>query len=113
MRNDGKPLAASTADAISKVQNKCLRRVIEGYKRTPRAAFERETQVMPIDLYTEVVMSQRAAKTKEHQVESHIAKAADAVWTRMRSAGRPQQRPATGREVAAARAAIRAQEVRE
>jgi hypothetical protein len=68
---------------------------------------------MPIDLYTEVVMSQRAAKTKEHQVESHIAKATDAVWTRMRSAGRPQQRPATGREVAAARAATRAQEVRE
>jgi hypothetical protein len=113
MRNDDKPLASSTADALGKVQNKCLRRVTGRYKRTPRKALERETQVMPIDLYTEVAIGQRAAKTRGHQVESHIAKAADAVWTRMRSAGRPQQRPATGREVAASLAATRAQEVRE
>jgi hypothetical protein len=113
IRNDGKPLATSTTDALGKVQNKCLRRVTGGYKRTPRAALERETQVMPIDLYTEVVIGQRAVKTRGHQVESQIARAADAVWTRMRSAGRPQQRPATGREIAAALAITRAQEARE
>ena len=83
IRNDGKPLAASTTDALGKVQNKCLRRITGGYKRTPRAALERETQVMPIDLYTEVAIGQRAVKTKEHQVESQIARAADAVWTRI------------------------------
>jgi len=113
IRNNGKPLAASTTDTLSKVQNKCLRGVTGGYKRTPRAALERETQVMPMDLYTEVVIGQRAVKTKGHQVEVQIARAADAVWTRMRSAGRPQQRPATGREIAAALAITRAQEIRE
>ena len=113
MRNDGKPLASSTMETLGKVQNKCLRRITGGYKRTPRAALERETQIMLIDLYTEVITGQRAIKTKRHQVESQIARAADTVWRRMRNAGRPQQRPATGREIAAAVAITRAQEVRE
>ena len=79
IRNNDKPLTASTTDILSKIQNKYLYRVTGGYKRTPRAALERETQIMPIDLYTEVVRGQRAIKIKEHQIESQIARAADAV----------------------------------
>ena len=79
MRSDGKPLATSTVTALDVIQNKCLRRATGGYKRTSRAALERETQVIPINLYIEVVISQRAAKIREYKVKLYIARAADAV----------------------------------
>jgi hypothetical protein len=41
------------------VQNKCLRKITGGYKRTPSAALEREAGISPLDLYTEATAFQR------------------------------------------------------
>jgi len=34
-------------------QNQCLRKVMGAYKRTPTAALERESNVLPVDLHME------------------------------------------------------------
>ena len=65
--------------ALNVIQNKCLRRATGEYKRTLRAALKRETQIIPINLYIEVAISQRAAKIREYKVKLYIARAADAV----------------------------------
>ena len=65
--------------ALNVIQNKCLRRATGEYKRTSRAALERETQIIPINLYIEVVISQRAVKIREYKVKLYIARTADAV----------------------------------
>ena len=51
MRSDGKPLAKTTIAPIHRTQNACLRKLIGGYIRTPRAALERESDIILIDLY--------------------------------------------------------------
>ena len=113
MRHDGRALAKATAAPIHKVQNECLRRVVGAYKRTPRAAVEREAQVMPIDLYMRVRGYQQAIRIKEHPVEHSIASAADKVWQRMRTARSSQVRPRLGRELQRAQAEERSQEIKE
>ena len=65
--------------ALNVIQNKYLRRATREYKRTLRAALEKKTQVIPINLYIEVVISQRAVKIREYKVKLYIARAADAV----------------------------------
>lgn len=86
MRSGGKPLASTTTAPLAKVQNECLRRITGAYKRTPRAALEREVGVMLINLYMKITRYQQADRTKNHQVETQIARVADTVWTHMRGA---------------------------
>ena len=69
MRIDRKPLAIRTVSPLHKVQNECLRKATGAYKRTPRAALERETGVPPIDLYMEVNRLRQADKLTEYKVE--------------------------------------------
>ena len=71
--------------------------------RTPRAALERESSIMPIDLYATVGRYQRASKTRAHQVETKISDTADAVWRSLRGAGTTRARPPTNREKTIAR----------
>jgi hypothetical protein len=111
-QSTGKPIAATTIKPLHRVQNECLRKITGAYRRTPRAAMERETRVMPVDLYLEVVKYRQADRTRGHEVESQIARTADAVWRRMRRRT-THQRPPTGREIAANQASERAQEMRE
>ena len=66
MRGDGRPLALTTIAPLHKVQNECLRRIAGAYRRTPRAALEREIRVMPINLHMEVSRYQQANRIKEH-----------------------------------------------
>ena len=116
MRENGKPLATSTLAPLEKVQKKSLRRVLGGYKRTPRAALQRDSHIPPMDLYIEQAKAQRALSTNHHQVEVSIAALADAVWSRMRRAGRTQAsrtRQHTGREITRRAAEKKAQAVRE
>jgi len=112
MRPDGKPLAKTTMAPIHLTQNACLRKLTGGYIRTPRAALERESDIMPIDLYATVGRYQRASKTRVHQVETKISDTADAVWRSMRGAGTTRDRPLTNREKTAARADEIAREAR-
>ena len=51
MRNDEKPIAKATIAPLRKVQNEYLRKVTGAYKRTPRAALEREASIIPINIY--------------------------------------------------------------
>ena len=50
VRLNGEPTAKITIRPIEEVQNSCLRRITGGYKRSPRAALERETAIPPIDI---------------------------------------------------------------
>jgi hypothetical protein len=113
MRIDGKSLATTRVDPLHKIQNECLRKVTRAYKRTPRAALERETSVPSIDLYMEVNRYRRAGNIAEYKMEKQIAQTADTIWRRMRRARRPQIRPSIGRKVVAIQAAKRAQEIKE
>ena len=90
--------------------------MLRGYKRTPRAALQRELQIPLMDLYIEQVKAQRALSTKHHQVEASIAALADVVWSRMRRAERTQAgrtRQHTGREITRRAAEKKAQAVKE
>ena len=107
IRPNGKALAAKIAAPLHKVQNDCLRKVTGAYKRTPRAALERETQTPPIDLYMEIIKGQRAIRARNHPVEAKIAQTANKIWVRMRRARGTQPRPQTGREIATAQAVNR------
>ena len=86
MRIDRKSLTATTISPLHKIQNECLRKVTGAYKRTPRAALERETGIPPVDLYMEVNRYRRADNTTGHKVEKQIAQTADTIWRRMRRA---------------------------
>ena len=96
-------LPKSRLEPLEKVQSQCLRRITGGYKRTPRAALERETRILPLDLHVKATTDQRALRTADHPVEKNIQKVAEAIWTRMRRAGYTP-RPGTARERVRARA---------
>ena len=82
---------------LETIQNECLRRVTGGYKRTPRAVLEKETNIPPLRLYIKAAAEQRALIVSSHQVEAKIKEVAESVWTRMRRAGYTP-RPGTARE---------------
>ena len=63
MRQPSEAQSWSKLAPLEKIQNRCLRRITGGYKRTPIAALERETQVMPLKIYADLITSQRAVKT--------------------------------------------------
>jgi len=113
IRADGKPIAEAATAPLRKVQNECLRKVTGAYRRTPRAALEREASVMPIDIYMQTTRYQQASRTKDHQVEAQITRAADAIWQRMRRARRAHHRPQTGHETSVTQAAEKAQEIKD
>ena len=49
---------------LEKTQNKCQRRITAGYKRTPRAALQREARIQPLDIYSESIAMNRAFNDK-------------------------------------------------
>jgi hypothetical protein len=116
----GTPAARSRLKPLNTIQNKCLRRITGGYKRTPIAALEREAGIPPLDLYAEETTLQRAAATKDHQVYKEISRTLDTIWThtkqprgnprRARQRPPPPPRPPTDIECAWVRAAERTQE---
>ena len=89
--------------ALENTQSACLRQVTGGYKRTPRAALERETRTTPLDLYITAITDQRALNIADHPVENKIQNVADAVWRSMRGACHTP-RPGTLRERVRAKA---------
>jgi hypothetical protein len=113
MRSDGRPQAITAIAPLQKVQNECLRRITGAYKRTPRKALEREACIMPLDLYIETTRYRRADKTRNHEVETQIARTANVIWHQMRRARGPCPRPPTGREASAAQASAKIQEAKE
>ena len=61
-------------------QNNCLRRITGGYKRTPRAALEREAAISPLDLYVKATALQRAVKVVNYPVKRDIKTAVNNIW---------------------------------
>jgi hypothetical protein len=105
---DGKQ-AKANLQQLEKVQNKCLRRVTGGYKRTPKAALEREARIQPLDLYSDALAMNRALKNRGRKVMEEIRKVVDAIWesenppqsSGHQARGRPRrdrQRPPTSSE---------------
>ena len=78
---------------LAVVQNKCIRRVMGAYKRTPVAAVEREAEVPPLDLYVKSQNTQWAESTSTDKVTNEINNALEQVW---RAATR-KNTPARGR----------------
>jgi hypothetical protein len=113
-RDDGEPIAKSTLQPIQAIQNKCLRRVTGGYKRTPVAALEKETGVPPCDIYIDTIALQRAITVRAHPVEAEISRTLNDIWhaaaPNQRIAVRP--RPRSGPELLQSRALAREIEMR-
>jgi hypothetical protein len=65
---------------LEKIQNKCLRRITGGYKRTPRAALEREAKILPLDLYCDSLIMNKALDVKDKKVKEEIKQTMDAIW---------------------------------
>jgi hypothetical protein len=109
---NGKPIAKKSLAPLDKLQNQCLRRITGAYKRTPRAAMEREAAVPPLDVYIDTTAMQRATTVQGHPVEKDIHQ----VLERIRGA-RPRRRgnapKHTSQEALRLRAAEREQEIRE
>ena len=65
---------------LAVVQNKCIRKVMGAYKRTPVAAVEREAEVPPLDLYVKSQNTQWAESTSTDKVTEDINNALEQVW---------------------------------
>ena len=76
---NGKQIKANLQQ-LEKIQNKCLRRITGGYKRTPRAALEREAKILPLDLYCDGLIMNKALDEKDKKVKEEIKQTVDAIW---------------------------------
>lgn len=72
---DGHATPETRLSKIRTTQNKCLKRIMGAYKRTPTAAVERESGTPPITEYIQLLATQRAVKTERHPVTSDINQA--------------------------------------
>ena len=57
---------------LNLLQNNCLRRIIGGYKRYPRAVLNRETAIARLNLYIKMTVFQRAVKVANNPVKGDI-----------------------------------------
>jgi hypothetical protein len=73
----GKAINASVMRLLKMAQNKCPRRITGGYKETPTAVLERETDILPLDLYIETIALQRAESTSDYLVCKNIKESRD------------------------------------
>ena len=64
---NGKQMKANLKQ-LENIQNKYLRRITRGYKRIPRAALEREAKIMPLDLYCDALIMNKALDEKGKKV---------------------------------------------
>ena len=78
---DGCVIPTARFKALQVLQNKCLRRTLGAYKRTPTAVLEKESQTPPMDLYITALVPQRAVKTEDHPVTQAIRAKLQEVWT--------------------------------
>jgi len=85
LQDDRAPPAASLIKPLKCLQNRCLRKVMEAYKRTLTAALERESNVQPLDLYMEHKAMQGSFKTADNSVFARIRQVANTVWTAVRA----------------------------
>jgi hypothetical protein len=89
-------MAQARIQAMAITQNRCLRKIMGAYRRTPVAAIERESAVPPIDLFLQSQATQRAATTNDHKVTQEIEAALQQVWDAAtapprRTRGRPRR----------------------
>jgi hypothetical protein len=98
IKGDGTVTNKGVLQPLKVIQNKCLRRVLGAYKRTPTTLLEREAQILPIDLQIDLNALQRAAKTANHQAQKDIEKATQTVWSSLQTkVPEPQSRRGRGR----------------
>ncbi|RKF79934.1 hypothetical protein GcM3_050030 [Golovinomyces cichoracearum] len=71
-RNDGGIMSNNMVNKFSVVQNKCLRKITGGYKRTPISLLERKADVVPIDIYIRSNAMINSKNTEDKPVTSKI-----------------------------------------
>ena len=96
VNDKGGPVSQARINAMATTQNKCLRKIMGAYKRTPIAAIERESAIPPIDLHLQSQATQRAATTEHHKVTQEIETALQQIWDATtapprRARGRPRR----------------------
>ncbi|KAF1941586.1 hypothetical protein EJ02DRAFT_422875 [Clathrospora elynae] len=77
---------------LATVQNRCLRKAVGSYKRTPIAAIERESGTPPIDLYIRTMLLQRAVHSDRHDVTKDIQAKLRDLWESARRIGLARRR---------------------
>ncbi len=119
---NGKQIKANLKQ-LEGIQNKCLRRITGGYKRTPRAALEREAKILPLDLYCDALTMNKALHDQGSKVSEEIRATVNAIWEaenrppqrtqrRRRNPGEGRQRPPTSSEHVLNKAIERQMEIR-
>ncbi|TQS38855.1 hypothetical protein Golomagni_00630 [Golovinomyces magnicellulatus] len=91
-RSDGQPIPKTLMGKLEKVQNKCLRKITGGYKRTPRAILEREANIPHIDLQISASSMRYGATTSQNPVTHDITQHVDTLWTSIRANRRRETR---------------------
>jgi len=96
---EGSIVPATKFKALQVLQNKCLRRTLGAYKRTPATVLEKESGTPPMDLYLTALVLQRAVRTWSHPVTQAITEKLQEVWADAthveprRGRGRPRRAP--------------------
>ena len=99
MRDGGTTIPETSLKPLKKIQNKCLKRIMGAYKRTPTAALNRELSVPPLRIHLQASALTHYAKSADHPVVAKTSDTIDGVWrtlqnrsgqgTRRRGRGRP------------------------
>jgi hypothetical protein len=108
---DANPTAASTTQALEKIQTKCLRKITGAYKGTSTAAVQREAGVPPLKLWVETQTLQYIARSSNGPAEPAIERTMQSIWRSLNK--RPGPRPPTRSEIARIRADKRMVEAKE
>jgi hypothetical protein len=93
LQPDGEPIVRTTLRRLEGIQNRCLRKITGGYKRTSRAALEREAAIPSIDLQIDQLALQHSTQTAPHRVNTETSVILDQVWNSARGTRRRNDAP--------------------
>ncbi|RKF79932.1 hypothetical protein GcM3_050028 [Golovinomyces cichoracearum] len=92
-RNDSGIMSNNMINKLSVVQNKCLRKITGGYKRTPISVLDREAGVAPIDIYIRSNAIIYIKNTEDKPVTSKIDQQMEELWRYFHQARTKQHKP--------------------
>ena len=78
----GRPPPASLLQPLTKLQNRCLRRVTGAYKRAPARALEKDAAIEPLPLYIQSSAMRSALRSETHAAVQFTKQTCDKLWDR-------------------------------
>jgi len=88
MQDDGAPPAVSLIRSLMCLQNRCLRKIMGAYKRTPTTALKCKSNIPSVDLHMEHKAMNGTVKTASHPVTTKIKQVMNTVWTSLQCSNR-------------------------